>query len=380
MDNINELYERFNDLLPKEYIYSNFMQIMNNANTIEQLLILKWHFSKIYPFFFFKKKIEPFYKNVERITYTNAISNSNSIITDLINDQSLEQIKDRYNVTTEAIERIVINYLESDNYDERILDKIDLFKQQTIPEHDRGLIIAKKAIQMFIAKKCYVGYKVEKEFACSLKELSKYLKILESAKHPLFTQYMKLNREYISARISKHTDKEKSPEENNNILNLDSESILEILSNTSNRTFINFCLHYGFDTRFLLQILKDDKSLKYRLANEKENIPAIYNQYVNKYKEFIRTVIMEIIMLSKDNFRKPLDLYGYYTKTNINFKDLAKLAINFKDINKNKLILQYSEKFQSIFEEVDQRQIDCLKQSRIMSCIKDNIVFTVLRH
>ena len=44
----------------------------------------------------------------------------------------------------------------------------------------------------------------------------------------------------------------------------------------------------------------------------------IYDDYVSRYKVIIKSVIRDIIVLSKDKFNKSLDLYKYYEKTSFN--------------------------------------------------------------
>ncbi len=88
------------------------------------------------------------------------------------------------------------------------------------------------------------------------------------------------------------------------------------------------------------------------------------------------TVIKKIIVLSKDKFKKPLNLYDYYTTTNFDFRSLARLALSFNDIKNNRLISQYINKFPDVFKNYDDNKTVSLKQIKIMSCCNDSIRFT----
>lgn len=123
-------------------------------------------------------------------------------------------------------------------------------------------------------------------------------------------------------------------------------------------------------------MLNANPNLKYVLANKKENITDIYKQLIIKYKELARDVIKEIIILSKDNFKKPFNLYNYYINTGFDFRKLASFALSFKNIKGRKLILQYFERFQDIFYNADDRYINSLKQRYIISCANESIGFT----
>ena len=88
------------------------------------------------------------------------------------------------------------------------------------------------------------------------------------------------------------------------------------------------------------------------------------------------TVIKKIIVLSKDKFKKPLNLYDYYTTTNFDFRSLARLALSFNDIKNNRLISQYINKFPDVFKNYDDNKTVSLKQIKIKSCCNDSIRFT----
>ena len=368
----------------EEEVKDKILSAMNDASSIEELLILKWHFEKIFVLKYSRIKNKVFVENIERISYNRALVNSKLIIEYLLNNYSLEQIRDKYDVTRESVKRIVTSYLDSNDYDEMVLEKIDIFKDPVKEEQDREFITAKAAVMMFIENKCYSSPLVKAKFNCDNYEYHKYLRILETNNHPLYKEFSSLNIKLISSNstdiCNKRHQKEKTLHDAEiiKVKDLNSNEILEILSHASfsNIKFVNFCIYYGLDSHLLIELLKDNEDLKVVLANNKEYITDIYNQYIDRYKVLIKDVIRKIVLLSKDNFTKPLDLYGYYAKTSFNIKELARLAESFSDIKNSTLILQYLEKFPFLFEEVTRRDITALKQKRIMSCCKDSISFT----
>lgn len=385
LENISELENRINSILSKDELQVSILTAMEKVNTIEELLVLKWQFTKYVCTNFSSNKYVIFSENLERISYNNALVNETLIIEDLINGASLKQIMDKYNVTRESIKKIIVTHLETDNYDERLLDLISKFETNIIPEHDREFIIAKVAVTMFVESKCFSSTLIYKKFGCTYSSTFKYLNILEATNHPLYKQYIRSRDEYrrkISSDISKETRRKDYEERRNKIdyiKDLDSKGILELLSDPYKEEFLHFCLYYNIDTDILKQMLRDDENLKYLFASkasQEESIREIYNQQIIKYKALIKYVIKKIIILSKDKFKKPLDLYDYYTTTKFDFKSLGRASLSFNDIKNNKLILQYIDKFPDVFAGYDDKRIRLLKQTNILSCCNDSIRFT----
>ena len=76
----------------EEKIKNDLLKKMNNATSIEELLDLKWQFTKIFYTRYYTVKALTFYKNVERIAYVNALRNISNIVNDLIKNKSIEEI------------------------------------------------------------------------------------------------------------------------------------------------------------------------------------------------------------------------------------------------------------------------------------------------
>ena len=152
--------------MSEDKIKDKILSAMNNASSIEELLVLKWHFEKIFVLKYSNIKNKVLAENIERISYNRVVFNSKLIIEDLLNNYSLEQIRDKYNVTRESIKRIVSYYLDSNDYDEKVLEKIDTFKDPVKEEQDREFITAKAAVMMFIENKCYSSPLVRAKFNC----------------------------------------------------------------------------------------------------------------------------------------------------------------------------------------------------------------------
>ena len=140
-----------------EEVKDKILSAMNNASSIEELLILKWHFEKIFVLKYSNIKNKVLAENIERISYNRALVNSKLIIEYLLNNYSLEQIRDKYDVTRESVKRIVTSYLDSNDYDEMVLEKIDIFKDPVKEEQDREFITAKAAVMMFIKNNLLLG-------------------------------------------------------------------------------------------------------------------------------------------------------------------------------------------------------------------------------
>ena len=82
----------------EEMVKNNLLASMNNASSIEELLDLKWQFTKTFNTKYYNIKASAFYKNVDRLTYINALRNMSNIVNDLINNKNIEEIKDKYNM------------------------------------------------------------------------------------------------------------------------------------------------------------------------------------------------------------------------------------------------------------------------------------------
>ena len=379
MNDINELITKSEEYINKTEINDTILNAMNNAKTIEELLVLKWHYRRN---LFSKARKNIFYEKIERICYRKSLSNSASIIEDLINDFTLEQIMQKYNITRQSIKRVVIDYLETNNYNDTILEKLNIFKKPFVPEHDRELVIATAAINMFINNGCYTGVKIHSKFNCCREEVFQYLSILETNEHPIYYKYMALYKKTIALRVSEKDEqynakkKDELSEKLKSYTSLNPLEVIDILSKPSSNEFKYFCLSYGFNTHILKEMLKDDNSLMYKLSYAKSNIVNIYNQYVDKYKELAIEVIRQIIILNRKGFKEHFDLYDYYSKTRFNLKELARLASGFNDIRNNTIILQYLDKFAPYFKEINDRTIATLRQTGVMSFDKESINFT----
>lgn len=381
MNSIDELNNNFKNYVDEDSFKKSIVSAINKADTIEELLILKWHYRLVlHPKNNYEKKFN-FKKKIESFSNKKALSNTKAIIDDIINDFTLEQIMQKYNITRQSIKKVVIEYLKSNNYNDVILDKLDIFKIPIVPDHDRELVKAVTAINMFINSECCTGRKIQSKFNCSFEEVYRYLAVLETNRHPLYDKYMSLYNKSIALNTSKRDEQYnfKKKAELNKILKsytaLNSKEVLNILSRPSSNEFKYFCLSYGFNTHILKEMLKDDESLMYKLSFNKSNIIEIYNHYVDKYKELAREVIGQIIMLNKNGFKEYIDLYDYYSKTKFDLKALARLASGSDDIKYNTIILQYIDKLAANFKEINNRTIATLRQKRIMSFGKESISF-----
>ena len=382
MNNIMEFASKASDYISEDKFKDAILNAMEKANTIEELLILKWHFGKLFNLKYYTIKCKSFNRNVERISYRNALINSSSIINDILNDCDLEYLKDKYTVTTNSLKTIVINYLESANYNQDILDKLDIFEKHSVPEHDRNLCAARTAVKLFIKYNCYSYNKAREKLGCSSDDFYVYLNIIKNndevlykAYYSLFERYQKRNS--LSTRC-KTVSKEAKIKRNmlERMANLTPEQILDILSGSNCEEYSSFCVYYKLSSNLLKVLLKDNENLKYELAYNKDNIFNIYNQYVDKFKLLAHKVIYEIVDLSKNNFETPLNLYDYYTYTRCDINVFSRLVLNFEDVKNGTIISSYLKKSYDITRGFDRKSIDVLKQRGTISCASKSLCFT----
>ena len=118
---------------------NNLLNAMNRASSIEELLDLKWQFTKIFFTRYYNIKISTLNKNVERIAYVNTLRNASNIINDLINNKSIEEIKDEYNTTLKSIKKMFNIYSKNGAYQDRtleIINKMNATKENENINHD----------------------------------------------------------------------------------------------------------------------------------------------------------------------------------------------------------------------------------------------------
>ena len=382
MGNMKELVDRVNSIMTINELKSAILTAMNNANSIEELLILYWHFGKYFKFNNLSIRNNVFAKNVERISYNEALSNSNLIIEDIINDYSLVQIMEKYNVTRESIKRMIISYLESNDYNSAIIEKLSILDENIVPEHDRTFICAVTAFNMFIEHNCLSKREIYRKYNCPENLFSQYKMILENKNHPIYRQYralqdVNINNKILQSNFKRHMEEKIIRDrEISKIHNLSSEELLEVLSSPHSKLFVDFSLYYNINSHLLTELLKNDCSLQFKLVKDRDNIKNIYNECIDKCRNLVKEVIIEIENLRECGFAYPLDLYQYYSKTRFDIKKLARMSADFGEIKNNTLILQYLDKFPFVLEEISRKDITALKQKGIMTCCKDSISFT----
>ena len=80
MENISELENRINSILSKDELQVSILTAMAKVNTIEELLVLKWQFTKYVCTNFSSNKYVIFSENLERISYNNAKSDRSHVV------------------------------------------------------------------------------------------------------------------------------------------------------------------------------------------------------------------------------------------------------------------------------------------------------------
>ena len=343
-----------------EEVKDKILSAMNDASSIEELLKLKLEFSKIFYTKYYNFKLSTFYKNVERIVFNNAILNRDNIVEELNNGISEVEIADKYNITLLALRNLF-----GDN------------KQESVTlNYDLDFICAKVAVRLFLDNEVYNANDALERKYVNKKDYSKYIEILKNRNHPLYYEYITKAKEHKnSLYIKKNSSKEKIIKDANNIDNLSNKELFSILNNPFSFKINFFTEYYGLNNIIFTSMLKLNKNLACEIVSNRDNAIFIYDYYLNLYKQVSLQVIKDIILLSKDDFKKPLDIYKYYAN-NYNLIYIAKIAKELPDLKNNTLILRYTEKFSSLFEFLDERKINNIKLKGQLFCLSENISFT----
>lgn len=154
------------------------------------------------------------------------------------------------------------------------------------------------------------------------------------------------------------------------------ENCLKIYQSLEIWDLKKFCLENDIDIATLRIFLLGNPKLRYELVCLDGNIKEKYDEYLIEYSVLTKSVIREMIELSKDGFKMPFDTYNYYSNNDMNLKRLGEYARECTNFKNKSLILNYIGKFHNIFEGVDSKTLNSLKQSHRISCCKDTIVFT----
>ena len=363
----------------EEKIKNDLLKKMNNATSIEELLDLKWQFTKIFYTRYYTVKALTFYKNVERIAYVNALRNITNIVNDLINNKSIEEIKDKYNTTLKSIKKMFNLYSNNGAYQDRTLEmvnKMNATKEDEKVNHDLDFLCAKTALQLFIDNDVYNADDAKEKAHVNSTDYSFYLNLLKDKKHPLYDKYHNISIKHKSMLYKAfYRKKQAETNESIEISNYTNRELISILSNSHSQEFINFTAYYNLNNIVFSSILKMNKNLIYEIANNRENIWYIYNYYVDLYRQVAEEVIRDIKLLSKDKFKEPLDLYKYYSN-NYNLLYIAKIAKELPNLKNSTLILRYVEKFYSLFEVLNEKELNIIKLKGQLLCLSKNITFT----
>ena len=358
---------------------NDLLNAMNKASSIEELLDLKWQFTKIFNTRYYTIKASTFYKGIERIAYVNALRNISNIVNDLIKNKSIEEIKDEYNTTLKSIKKMFNLYSKNGAYQDRILEiinKMNVMKESEKINHDLDFLCAKTALQLFIDNDVYNADDAKEKAHVNSTDYSSYLNLLKDKKHPLYDKYHNISIKHKSMLYKAfYRKKQAETNESIEISNYTNRELISILSNSHSQEFINFTAYYNLNNIVFSSILKMNKNLIYEIANNRENIWYIYNYYVDLYRQVAEEAIRDIKLLSKDKFKEPLDLYKYYSN-NYNLLYISKIAKELPNLKNSTLILRYVEKFYSLFEVLNEKELNIIKLKGQLLCLSKNITFT----
>ncbi|HIT37693.1 MAG TPA: hypothetical protein IAB59_04350 [Candidatus Onthousia faecipullorum] len=363
----------------EESIKNSLLTKMNKASTIEELLDLKWQFTKIFYTRYYNIKLKTFYKNIERIAYVNALRNINNIVDDLINKTSIEDIKDKYNTSFNSIKKMIDIYSRSGTYQNKELNAINNIENIDLADsHDLDFLCAKTAVGLFIDNNVYNIVDAYNKTHVSKDDYYLYLNLLNDKNHPLHKQYYNIITNKRTTSWLKSFEKKKVEKINTNIDNIrncSNKELFAILSSANSSKINYFTTYYNLNSIIFSSILKMNKHLAYEFANNRENTWYIYNYYVDLYRQVSKEVIRDIRLLSRDKFKQPLDLYKYYSN-NYDLYYISKIAKELPDLKNSSLISKYIEKFSSLFQYLDEKTIHNIKLSGHFYCLRESITFT----
>ena len=364
-----------------EKIKNDLLNKMNDASSIEELLNLKWQFTKTFGTKYYKIKLSTFYKNVERVAYINTFRNINNIINDLNNNLDIEEIIEKYNITFISLKKVFSIYSKNGTYQEDTLKSINtVLESDVAKKFDLDILCAKAALKLFIDNNVYNEYDADKKGYTTTKDYLYYLHLLKDKKHPLYYQYNDFVSNYKS-QIHRDNFRKRNDEKirkqriENDISNCSTTELVTILNDKSSLKYRYLVDKFNLNNIIFTSILKMNKDLINELANNINNIEYIYNNYVSMYIQVAEEVIKDIKLLSKDKFKEPLDLYKYYSN-NYNLLYIAKIAKELPDLKNSTLILRYIEKFPSLFVYLDEKSINNIKIRGHLFCLSENISFT----
>lgn len=365
----------------EDKIKNDLLNKMNNAKSIEELLNLKWQFTKTFGTKYYNIKLSTFYKNIERIAYINTFRNINNIINDLNNNLDIEEIIEKYNTTFISLKKVFSIYSKNGTYQEETLKSINIvLESDATKKFDLDILCAKVAVRLFLDNEVYNANDADKKEYTTTKDYLYYLNLLKDKKHPLYYQYNYFVSNYKN-QIHRDNFKKRNDEkirkqrEENDISNCSTTELVTILSDKNSLKYRYLLDKFSLNNIIFTSILNMNKDLINELANNINNIEYIYNYYVSMYRQVIEEVIRDIKILSKDNFKIPLDLYKYYSN-NYNLLYISKISKELPNLKNNTLILKYIEKFPSLFEFLDEKNINNIKYKGHIMCLSENINFT----
>ena len=301
------------------------------------------------------------------------------------------ELSEKMNVTINNILKVVTRYIENMDLDVsykyalnemkyEIEKKIILSKRTE--EVNREYEIAKNIMTLFLENGYTKNDDFQKDFHCSYESFNKAISILDAKNHPLYFKYLDARDKAIRVSISNANclkASKKEAERNSNkekIKLMCDEEIFDILSHPKNGTFALFCQVNNFSTSLLRFFIKNDESLAEKLAFDPQNRRKLYDACEKKYRDILIEISKEVNLLEQEGRGRPFNLYGYYSKYNINFNELVKMGLSFDGLADQSKILNYFERNKTLFDPIDRARITGLSQIGRLNCGNMGIKFT----
>lgn len=364
----NKLYLKDNS------IKNNEISFAEQANDLEELLMIKWMACGDKDINYSNNS---FMNDTLTMVYRNARGNFNEIVDDLKTGMSLTEVKKKYLITSLDFKEIVKECLNDSTNSDILNISISNKELFTSKKEDIEFILASVAFNIYLKYKCFLTSDIEEKLNCKCSEFTKYLRIVETKDKDVYNRFMGKRKKEKSEIFSKRsTEVLKCTRENifDNLDSSNSDDILQIFSNPKSLRFNYFCQKYNLNIKILANLLKIDPLIGDLIASNIDNINSIYNYYVIKYENLIKKVIDDILELKENSYKVPFDLYEYYSNTDVNIYNVARLALGYQ-IDNNNVILEYINNHNDLFLGIDEKGMIGLKTVGIITCCGDSISF-----
>lgn len=378
---------------------SKIIALLDSATSKEELLLIKWkyinnykhpyrnHLFNIYNEAYDKFDLAETLDKKEEILKSifNAYKNDISVYRDIL------RRSEEYDVCPFSILELLNLALKNSELDSEQLLVLKDIKNEV--EHkillpstnileERHYNEAKIAVNMALSINAISNNDFKAKTDCNIYIYRDYVKILREQKHPLYFELIERKKKIAKEEEQKEKEEKsslyKAKKEllSKQIENATSNDITNILKSVKSNEFKFFCQTYNFNVFLMRSILEHNPTsiVEFSNAKDKEAITEIYNKYKEEYLLLVNNTIREI--KSSLSSKEPINLYEYYLNNDIPFNELSTLAREIKTTNREVISDYYNTNMHNVFAIFNQRNINLLKTTGIITCKQDTVHFT----